>query len=75
MGMICLPGREEHGYARGECCEKALGCGPKAHGSHLAETGKSAIQRVDAMTLHISPNESSDLSKDTHSNSSPSPLD
>lgn len=49
MGMVGLPGREEHRKARAESCKDTGRRGTQTHRGGLEQAGKGAVERVDSM--------------------------
>lgn len=53
MGVVRLPGREEHGQTWAQSGEDASGRRAQAHGSCLEQTGEGAVERVDTMVEEL----------------------
>lgn len=53
VGVVRLPGREEHGQARDESREDAGLGAAETHGGGLEETGQGAVQRVDSVVKEL----------------------
>lgn len=53
MGVVGLPGREEHGQARAQSSKDASARCAKAHRSRLEQTGQCAVERVDTVVEEL----------------------